>query len=188
MATNAKPVRARGPLGELGVPRFLAIAAVLIVALALQSTLLTKTTFLGVIPQLVLVSVVSLAYLDGPRMGVLVGFFGGLLMDLQLPPGTIAGIYALVYTLIGFGVGSYRQYSTSESVWTPVFLVAIGSALAEAGYALLSIMLGERWVSLTFTAKVLGLVVLYDTLLTPFVFPVIRRVAARFRPEKVHRW
>jgi hypothetical protein len=43
-------------------------------------------------------------------------------------------------------------------------------------------------VSFVFTVKVIGLVVLYNTLLTPLLFPLIRRVADRFRPERVHRW
>jgi hypothetical protein len=47
--------------------------------------------------------------------------------------------------------------------------------------------MGQRWVSLEETVKIAGLVVLYNTLLTPFVFPLIRRVADRFRPERVVR-
>ena len=174
-------------LGEIGVPRILAVAAVLIVALALQSTLLAQATVLGVIPQVVLVVVVCLAYLDGERVGVVAGFGAGLLQDLMPFPAVI-GLTALVYTLVGYGVGVLRQYAPSESVWTPVLVVALASAVAEFGYAGLSIILGEPWVGLGYTARVAGLVVLYNTLLTPFVFPLVRRVADRFRPERVHRW
>jgi rod shape-determining protein MreD len=158
-----------------------------LLAVAVQSTVLARLTLLGVIPQLVLVVVVSLAYTDGSRVGVTAGFFGGLLQDLLLPQ-SIVGLTALVYTLIGYAVGSFRQYAPSESVWMPVFGVAVASAVAEAGYALLAIMLGQEWVSLTFTAKVAGLVVLYNTLLTPFAYPLVRKVADRFRPERVYRW
>jgi hypothetical protein len=49
-------------------------------------------------------------------------------------------------------------------------------------------MMGERWVSLADTAKIAGLVVLYNTLLTPFVFPLVKRVADRVRPERVVRF
>ena len=52
----------------------------------------------------------------------------------------------------------------------------------------MAIMLGQPWVSIGFTAKVAGLVVLYNTLMTPFAFPLVRRVADRFRPERVHTW
>lgn len=174
-------------LGEIGVPRILAVAAVLVVALALQSTLLAQATVLGVIPQVVLVVVVCLAYLDGERVGLVSGFFAGLLQDLLPFPGVI-GLRALVFTLVGYAVGTLRQYAPADSVWTPVFAVAMASAAAEFGYAALAIILGEPWVGLGYTARVAGLVVLYNTLLTPFVFPLVRRVAERFRPERVHRW
>jgi rod shape-determining protein MreD len=177
-----------GILAEIGVARVAAVAAVVIVALALQSTLLARLTLLGVIPQLVLVVVVSLAYTDGERVGVVAGFTAGLLQDLLLPPQSILGLTALVYTFIGYGAGRLRQFAPPDSVWTPVLAVAAASAVAEAGYALLSIIMGRTWVALAYTGKVAGLVVVYNTLLTPFVFPVTRRVADRFRPERVYRW
>lgn len=187
MSVTANDVRTPRFLADLGLGRILAMAAVVLLAVALQSTLLARLTLLGVIPQLVLVVVVCLAYLDGSRVGVVVGFAGGLLQDLLLPQ-SIIGLTALVYTMVGYGVGSLRQFAPSESVWTPVFAVAIASAIAEFGYAMLAIILGQQWVSLSFTAKVTGLVVLYDTLLTPFAFPALRRIADRFRPERVYHW
>lgn len=187
MSAASRDVRGPGVVAEFGLARAGAIAAVVIVALALQSTLLARMTLLGVIPQLVLVVVVSLAYLEGQRVGLVMGFFGGLLQDLLLFQ-SILGLTALVYTLIGYSVGVFRQYAPSESVWTPVLCVALATAVVELSYASLAIILGETWVSLDFTTKVAGLVVLYNTLLTPFTFPLVRKVSDRFRPERVHRW
>ncbi len=180
--------QARETLADAGLARITAIGTLVVLAFALQTTLLEQATVLGVVPQLVLVVVVTLAYLDGERVGVVVGFAGGLLQDLSLPPGSIVGLTALVYTMIGYGVGLLREYSSGESVWTPVFAVTLASFVAETSYALLAIMLGQPWVSLAFTAKVAGLVVLYNTLLTPFTFPIVKRVADKFRPERVYRW
>lgn len=179
--------KTRGVLAEIGLPRAAAVAATVILAVAIQSTVLVQATILRVVPQLVLVVVVAFAYLDGERVGVVTGFFGGLFLDL-LPPDSILGLTALVYTLIGYTVGSARYFTPSESVWSPVLLVAGASIASEVGYAGLSIILGEEWVSLVFTAKVAGLVILYNTLLTPFVFPLVKRIANKVRPERVGRW
>lgn len=186
MSVSAKGSRTSSVIAELGMARPAAIGAVLVLALAVQSTLLTKVTILGVIPQLLFVVVVSIAYLEGENMGVVVGFSGGLLQDFLLPQ-SILGLTAFVYVLIAYGVGSLRQFAPSTSVWMPVFAVALASAVAEGSYALLAITMGQQWVSITDTAKIAGLVVLYNTLLTPFVFPLVRRVADRFRPERVMR-
>lgn len=183
---TVKQPRGASALAEVGIARVAAIASTLILAITIQSTLLVQATLLGVIPQLALVVFVSFAFVDGERVGIVTGFFAGLLIDLLLPQ-SIVGLTALVYTLIGYGVGSFRQFTTGESVWTPVLVVAVSSAVAEVGYALLAIILGEPWVSISDTAKVAGLVVLYNVLLTPFVFPLIRRIAERFRPERVYR-
>ncbi len=187
MAVTARQAPGGGVASEIGLPRVAAVAGLVVFALALQSTVLAQTTVLGVRPQLVLVVVICFAYLDGPRVGLVTGFAGGLLQDL-LPFPTIVGLTALVYTLLGFGIGTLRQFAPSDSVWSPVFAVAVGSAAAELSYAGLSIILGQPWVSLSFTARVAGLVVLYNTLLTPFVFPLVRRVADKFRPERVYKW
>jgi rod shape-determining protein MreD len=186
MAMAAKDHRVAAMLAEVGVARVAAVAATLILAIVIQSTLLASATLLGVIPQLALVVIVSFAFVDGERVGLVTGFFGGLIIDLLLPQ-SIVGLSALVYTLIGYGVATFRQFTTSESVWTPVLVVGVASAVAEVSYALLAIMFGQPWVSIADSAKVAGLVVLYNVLLTPFVFPIVRRIADRFRPERVYR-
>jgi rod shape-determining protein MreD len=186
---ETKEVKRPGILAEVGIARVAAVSALLVVGFALQTTVLTRATLLGVIPQVLLVVILSLAFTDGERVGVVAGFFGGLLIDLRLEdPSALMGLTALIYTIVGFGVGSVRRFTTSESVWMPVFVVAIASAIIEVSYAGLSIILGQQWVSLAFTAKAAGLVVLYNTLLTPFIFPIVRRVAERYRPERVYRW
>jgi rod shape-determining protein MreD len=144
-------------------------------------------TFLGVIPQLVLVVVVSMAWSGGERVGVVTGFAAGLLLDLLTLPQSITGLYSFIYTLVGFGVGFFRAYVPAESVWTPVFTVAIATAVAEFGYSVMNILMGQKWVGVGFSAKVAGFVVLYNTLLTPFVYPLVRRIADKYSPGKVFR-
>ena len=177
----------KGILVEAGIARLLALGVLLILAVALQSTLLSRLTFLGVIPQLVLVVVVSMAWSGGERVGVTTGFAAGLLLDLLTLPQSITGLYSLTYTMVGFSVGFFRVFVPAESVWTPVFTVAIASAVAEFGYSAMNIMMGQKWVGLGFSAKVAGLVVLYNTLLTPFVYPLVRRIAEKYSPGKVFR-
>lgn len=171
---------------ELGIPRSAALSAVLIAAVVLQSTVLTKVTLLGVNPQLLFVVIVCLALTEGEGVGVVVGFFGGLMQDFLLPE-AIVGLTALIYTFVGYAVGMARYTLPSQSVWTPVFIVAAASAVTEFGYALLSIIMGQNWVSLSYTAKIAGLVILYNTLLTPFVFPLIKRIADKVRRERIVR-
>lgn len=157
------------------------IAGILVGCVTLQSTLLTDATLFGVTPQLLLLAVICLAYLEGPGVAAVVGFSGGLLLDLLLP-GSILGLSALVYTLVAYTVADLRGFVRRDSVWMPVLAVGLASAAAEGGYALLAVLLGEAWVSLVDTSRIVGLVVVYNILLTPFVFPIFERMVERFRP------
>jgi rod shape-determining protein MreD len=120
-------------------------------------------------------------------VGAVTGFFGGLLVDLLIPQ-SIVGISCLVFTLVAYAVGTFRIYAPSDSVWVPLLAVAMSSVVAEGGYAGLAVILGEPWVSINYTIRIIGLVTLYDCLLTPFTYPLVRKVASRVRPEKVYRW
>lgn len=177
----------KGILVETGVARSLVLAAILIVAIALQSTLLVRLTFLGVIPQVVLVAVVAVAWSGGERVGVATGFTAGILLDLMSLPQSVGGLYALLYTLIGFGVAYFRGFIPGDSVWMPVLAVSVASAVAEFGYAIMNVMMGQKWIGFAFTAKVAGLVILYNTLLTPFVYPLVERISHKYAPERVFR-
>ena len=121
-------------------------------------------------------------------MGVVAGFLGGLLQDLLLPE-SIMGLTALVYTMVGYAVGTIRHLRP-----LPIGVDARDHRRASHRRSpssvtrRLAIMMGERWVSIADTAKIGGLVVLYNTLLTPFVFPLVKRIADRVRPERVVRF
>src|SRR3712207_6798073 len=127
----AADLRKPSVLADLGLARVFTHSAMVLVALVLQSTVLQQITFLGVTPQLALLVVVSLAFLEGERVGIVTGFVAGLLLDLQLPEeGAVVGVTALLYVLLGYGVGAMRKYSISESVWAPVLTVMLVSAVA----------------------------------------------------------
>lgn len=176
-----------GILSEIGISRVAAIFALVLGAIVLQSTLLVQFTIAGVMPQLVLVVIVSLAFIDGKRVGAMTGFFGGLLIDLLVPQ-SIVGITPLVYTMVAYSVGVLRVYAPEESVWMPLLAVAGSTVVAESGYAIFAVILGQPWVSIDYTIRVIGLVTLYNCLLTPFAYPFVRKVALRVRPERVYRW
>ncbi len=186
MSIGMRHARPAPYLPSSGALRPVAVALLLVTAVALQSTVLTRLTILGVVPQILFVAVVSLALIEGETVGVVAGFCAGLLLDLLLPQ-SVLGVTAFVYTGLAYVVGLAR-FSRDASPWVPVAVVAAASVAAEAGYAVLAVALGQPWVSFGHSAKIGGLVALYNTLLTPFVFPAVKRVAEHVRPERVVRF
>jgi rod shape-determining protein MreD len=165
--------------------RPLMLFALALLAVAIQSSLLAEMTLLGVVPQLAFVVVVSVALLEGARMGVVIGFAVGLLQDLLLP-GSVAGMTAFIYSLLGHASGTMHSSPSDPSPGFVTVMVAAASLAAELGYALFAIVLGREWVSLGFTLRVAILVVIYNSLLIPVVFPAVRHVAVRLRPHRLY--
>jgi rod shape-determining protein MreD len=166
------------------VRRVLVLAAVVVAAVLLQSTVLAELRLAGVRPDVVVLTVVAVAMASGPASGAVFGFSAGLVADLlfDLP----VGVSALVYTAVGFAVGTARVYVTSHR---PVVHLALAGAASLASVWCSGLLL--RVFDLTSWAVVARsgpLVALYNLLLAPFVYPVVRALAERVPAKPAQRW
>jgi rod shape-determining protein MreD len=168
------------------IRRVLVVGLVLITALLLQSTLFGQLTLLGVRPELVYMVTIIFALLEGPAEGAVVGFVGGLLQDFLL--NEPKGITALTLTVLGYAVGLSRQFITSPSPLVPTVLVALGTAAGLTFHSVVSFLLGEFPHAIGFTTKVILLAALYGAVLTPIVYPLLRRLDEGTRPRRVVRF
>ncbi len=168
------------------IRRTIVIGLVLVTALLLQSTLFPRLTLLGVSPELVYMVTILFALLEGPAEGAVVGFAGGLFQDFLL--NDPKGITALTLTVLGYGVGLSRQYITSPSPLLPTILVAVFTAVGVTFHSVVSFLLGRFDHPFSFTVKVIALAALFGAVLTPIVYPSIRRLTESSRPRRVVRF
>ena len=87
------------------VNRILLSAALVVVALVVQVSVLARLHLPGAVPDLLLLTVLGLALVYGHVGGALVGFCAGLLADLAPPADHAVGRYALVLCVIGYARG-----------------------------------------------------------------------------------
>jgi rod shape-determining protein MreD len=168
------------------VRRPLAWTAVVVTALLLQSTIFAQLKLGGAKPELMYLVTIVLAMLEGPSSGAIGGFSAGMAQDFLLHQPK--GITALTLTLVGYVVGIARQYITTPSPALPTLLVGAGTAAGVLFYGLVSFLLGELSVGVLYLVRVAFLSAIYNALLTPLLFPLLRRVAELTRATKVHRW
>jgi len=162
-------------------------AAIIITALLLQSTVFEQIRLLGVKPELMYLVTILIAVMEGPQEGALVGFAGGMAQDFML--NTPKGITALTLTLVGYAVGMARQYIVSPSPLLPAMLVAVGTAVGLAFYQIVRLLLGQLpGEPLGYGVKVSLLAALYGAVLTPILYPLLRRLTERSRPMRVVRF
>jgi rod shape-determining protein MreD len=151
------------------VRRFLLSFVLLLVALALQLTVLDLIPFPGgVPPDLVLLVVVALALSSGPLPGAITGFAAGLALDIAPPASHLIGVYALVLCLVGYFCGLIAA-DLQSTVLLPLAASAVGAAGGAALYAGVGILLGDPDVTGQTVRHALPQTVLYDVLLSPFV-------------------
>lgn len=160
--------------------RMLLSTTLVVVALVVQVSILARLQLPGAVPDLLLLTVLGLAFVYGHMAGAFIGFGAGLLADLAPPADHAAGRYALVLCVIGYLAGLVRpdngQLKSATGPMVVVVAAALGSTLLYAGVGALVGDTAARHVglgSLLFTAAV------YDLLLAPFTVPLIMALARR---------
>jgi rod shape-determining protein MreD len=162
------------------------LVVVVLSALLLQTTVFSDIRLLGARPELMYLLTIVFAFLDGPSAGAVTGFAGGMAQDFLLDEPK--GITALTLTLLGYGVGMLRQYVVSPSPVFPVVLVGAGTFVGVLFYGIMAFLLGQLDVTVLYLIRVAALSAVYNAVLTPLVFPVLRRAIAGSRSKRVVRW
>ncbi|HYS30937.1 MAG TPA: rod shape-determining protein MreD, partial [Streptosporangiaceae bacterium] len=142
-----------------------ALAALLLVQLTVVNGVALPG---GGTPDLVLLCAVALGLTGGPAAGLVAGFCAGLALDLAPPASQLAGQYALVLCLAGYGSGRLRftlRHSAAAAIAAAAAMAALGEALA----AVITLTLDTPEVTWATVAQVLPASVLYDLALGPFV-------------------
>lgn len=164
--------------------RAMGISALILSGLVIQTTVMPHLALFQVVPDLLLVIVICFGLVEGPSVGAVAGFGGGLLRDFLLNAPT--GLTALAYLSVGYTVGAIRPYVQSSSVLVPFAGVFLGSLAGNMLYIGLSLLLGVPSESLGRVIEVLLLSAFYNTLLVPFAYPLARRLATEPRGDAVY--
>ncbi len=108
----------------------------------LQTTVFHSIKLANVVPNLLLILTVSIAYLRGRSEGLITGFICGLMLDMQF--GTVIGLYAFIYMLIGFVIGHWRKIYYADEYLVPAILVGAADFVYGIFYYIVEFLLRGR--------------------------------------------
>jgi rod shape-determining protein MreD len=168
----------------MGLLRALVLTALVTAAVVLQVAAFSYLSYDGVVPNLALLLVVAAALVRGPDFAMVLGFFGGLAIDLAPPADHVAGRWALALVVVGFLAGRVRHDAGSSAV-AAVVTVAASSFVGTSVFALSGMVLHDPAVPVGEALQVIPVSVGYDVLLTPFVLPLATRLFRSLRPHRV---
>ena len=158
------------------------IALIVFVVAILQVSAFSSVTLGGAGPDVLLVTLVSLALLRGAVTGAVAGFFAGLIVDVATL-GTL-GLTALLLTLAGYWAGRYGETTGRARPHAPILATLAATVFVGVGGYAVQSMLGEP-----ITARVvlvaLPAALIWNALLIYPIFGLTRRLVGE--PERVER-
>jgi rod shape-determining protein MreD len=164
--------------------RVLVLTGVLVLAVVLQVAVFSVLSFEGVVPNLALLVVVAAALVRGPEFAAVLGFAGGLAIDLAPPADHVAGRWALALVVVGYLAGRVRHDAGTSAV-AALVTVAACSFVGTSVFALSGMLLHDPAIPVREALRVIPVAVLYDVLVTPFVLPLVMRMFRRMQPHQV---
>jgi len=168
----------------MSLVRALVVTVVLVLAVVLQVAVFSVMSFDGVVPNLALLVVVAAALVRGPEFAAVLGFLGGLAIDLAPPADHVAGRWALALVVVGYLAGRVRHDAGTSAV-AALLTVGASSFIGTSVFALSGMLLHDPAIPVAEALRVIPVAVAYDVVVTPFVLPPVMRLFRRLRPHEV---
>lgn len=101
----------------------------IVLPLTLQTSVFPQVSYLGVVPNLVLLLTICYGLLQGIKPGIYLGLLGGLCLDLAT--GGILGLNILLLGLLGFAAGYLERVVFKGNILVPLLAVLAGTLFYE---------------------------------------------------------
>lgn len=158
------------------------VALLLFVALVANVTVLAGIRPAGVRPDALLLVAVVGGIVGGPERGAAIGFGAGVTSDLFLQ--APFGLAALVFCLVGFGVGTVGTLIIRAAWWIPVVTALFASGAGVLLYVLAGIVVGQSHLVDDRVFLVAGLVGVMNAALSPVALRFARWALRSDVPER----
>lgn len=143
----------------------------IIICFVLQSSLYQFFSLANVMPNLLLILVVSTAYMRGKVPGIVVGFFSGLLIDIMF--GNLFGLYALFLMLIGYMSGYANKVYSKDDYTLPLILIAIADFVYQFLYYMFEFLLRGKLDLLFYIRRIIIPEIIYTVAAATIVYKLL---------------
>ena len=153
--------------------RILVTAFFIFVCFLLQCTVFRALAFGGIVPNLMIVLTASFGFMNGEKSGLLIGFFGGLLIDIFF--GSVIGFYALLYMYIGYANGKFCTIFYPEDIKLPISLILFSDFFYGFTCYVILFLLRGRFDFRYYMVHIILPEIVYTIVVTLFLYPIILR-------------
>ena len=140
----------------------------------LQSSVFVYFELANVVPDILLILVVSTAFFKGQNAGLLTGLFAGLLMDFCI--GDFLGIFAILYMVIGYFNGYAAKIFDREDYLLPLGLIGVSELVYGFLYYVFFILLHGRLNLFYFFGRVILPRIIYTILVAVLLYKFFQSI------------
>jgi rod shape-determining protein MreD len=151
-----------------------------------QAAILSNLTFLPVMPDLVMLVIVYVSFMNASVTGATTGFISGLFLDfLSAAP---IGLNAFTKTVTGFVAGKFSGSFNMSKVFIPALMGCAATILKALVTWLLSLFFGPEILVYRLLGSLFWLELLANAVMAPVVFAILGLFPSLFagqqRPEE----
>ncbi len=156
--------------------RALAYFVLILSVFFLQNNIFAASPLILTVPNLMLILVFSFGFIRGSVDGMCIGFACGLLLDVFFSE-TI-GFSALIYTLLGYGIGLLGRFYYTDFVDMPLALCLISDLFYHIGIFLFVFVINGQYDFGAYLVNIIIPELLYTALMTLLLYPAFRKADA----------
>ena len=151
--------------------RFIFTFVSIILSFILQTTVFRYIDFGGIVPNLLIISTASFAFMRGDKSGAVIGLFCGILVDVFF--GSYIGFYGLIYMYLGFLIGKFNKIFYPENILLPMALIISADFVYGFICYVLLFMFRNKFNLGYYMTHVIVPEVVYTAIVAVFLYPVL---------------
>lgn len=146
-------------------------AVELLICFLLQNTVFANLDIAGIVPDLMIVLVISAGYHKGKVYGMFMGIAAGLIIDLTF--GSLIGVYALAYMFIGYCAGFLSTYYITHDTMLPIAMIAVGEFIFSLYGYIVNLLINGRFDVFYYMRRIMFPNVLYTICVGLFLYKLL---------------
>lgn len=151
--------------------RFLVAFLLILLSFTFQTTVFQWISFGGIVPNVLIILTATYGIMRGDRIGLIMGFFCGLLSDVFF--GTFIGLNAIIFMYIGYINGKFHQVFYEEDVKLPLVLIFASDIVYGFSYYSIMFLLRSRFNFSFYFMNIILPEVIYTILATLVIYPIL---------------
>lgn len=151
--------------------RYIIYLFILIFAMVFQSTFFEYIQLVDIKPNLMLITIVSFAYIRGEKEGGIIGFTGGLLQDCFF--GLYVGSNTFIYSVIGYICGNICKGFYKENFFIATGIITGATLIYNFMYYVINILLRGYTDIFYFMKNIIVPEMVYNALISLLIYNLI---------------